>query len=806
MNRIISKGLWLAVLCWFLPVWHGALAQGVFLHSNDAEVWAQDQVVEGSVEGSDATEGILFAGDDTLAFTVENGAFSVPVHLTREVTPIVACVDAGSVCSDTLRYALGYVPRPEAELYATVSGRQVTLHGRVIENPGDLPLTFTWRWDTRNPVPVTLEILSDSLASFTLPSTAPTGEYYFEWIVEAADGDAFRARTFVTATENEVVPFDIERDHAAWIDEAILYEIAPRLFADYQRGRLEHVTARIPELLELGVNTIWLQPIFPYGQAPRPSQAYDVTDYFEIWSELGTEDDLRTLVETAHAIGMKVILDFVANHSSIEHPYAQDAIAHGPRSHYYDFYMRESDGAPYSFNYRTLREGEMTFLYYFSWGDMVNWDFDNPEVERLIIEASRYWIEEFDVDGYRFDAVWAPHARDPEFTRRWRLALKRIKPEALLLAEAKAPYSQAYEDTGHPDIFQSFDVAYDWTASDDCISQWAWARKCSYSAYTDGEQRTIFNSGVTGLRTRDLRNALTNYRNGFPDDAVILRFLENNDLPRMRMNHSVEQTKMAAALLFALDGIPMLYYGQELGTIFQYPSYPPGDPLVRYDRDGMWSYYQHLIRLRRTFPAFTTRNFTEVNVGPANVTGHVYAFRRWTTDQNVFAAINMAGEAVSAELFLPVGEMGLDPGTTYYLTDLFTGESLMLTTDELEAVAVDLPAYSTRLWILADSVVAIPTSAESPDEPLPDTFVLNPSYPNPFCSGTTISFEISEPGPVRITVYDVLGRQVQTLLDQSMAAGRHEILFDGQGLAGGVYFYRVEHGGRVKSGALMRVC
>jgi len=150
--------------------------------------------------------------------------------------------------------------------------------------------------------------------------------------------------------------------------------------------------------------------------------------------------------------------------------------------------------------------------------------------------------------------------------------------------------------------------------------------------------------------------------------------------------------------------------------------------------------------------------------------------------------------------------MGLDPGTTYYLTDLFTGESLMLTTDELEAVAVDLPAYSTRLWILADSVVAIPTSAESPDEPLPDTFVLNPSYPNPFCSGTTISFEISEPGPVRITVYDVLGRQVQTLLDQSMAAGRHEIHFDGHGLAGGVYFYRVEHGGRVKSGALMRVC
>lgn len=814
MNRINSyrlnnrKGsmLLVAAFCWLLPVWQSATAQEVFLHSNDAEVWAQDQVVEGSVEGSTATEGILFAGEDTLSFTIENGAFSVPVHLTRDVTPLVACVDSGSTCSDTLRFELGFVPRPEAELQATVNGRQVTLHGRVLENPDNLPLSFTWMWDTNNPASVSLETISDSLAGFTLPSGAPTGEYYFEWIVEAADGDSFRARTFVTVTENEVIPFDIAHDHAAWVDDAILYEVAPRLFADYQRGRLDHITARIPELVDLGINTIWLQPIFPYGVAPRPTQMYDVSSYFEIWSELGTEDDLRTLVETAHASGLRVMLDFVPNHSSIEHRYAQDAIAHGPRSHYYDFYMRESDGAPYSFNYKSLQEGEMTFLYYFTWGDMVMWDFTNPEVERLIIEASRYWIEEFDIDGYRFDAVWAPHARDPEFTKRWRLALKRVKPEALLLAEAKAPYSEAYEGTGHPDIFESFDVAYDWTASDDCVSQWVWARNCGYSAYQDGEQRTIFNSGVAGLRTRDLRNALTNYRNGFPEDAVILRFLENNDLPRMRMNHTAEQSKMAAALLFALDGIPMLYYGQELGTIFQYPSYPPGDPLIRYDRDDMWSYYQHLIRLRKTFSAFTDRNFAEVSVEPSGITGHVFAFRRWNTGQNIFAAINMADETVSAELLMPVGEMGLNPGTTYYLTDLFTGENRTLTTEEMDAVAVDLPAYSTRLWILADSVVAIPTPIESPEQPLPGEFVLSPSFPNPFCSSTTISFEITEPGPVRITVYDVLGRQVQTLLDQSMTSGRHEILFDGHGLAGGLYFYRIEHAGHVKSGTVMRVC
>lgn len=792
--------LGLAMLVSALLGAEAAPAQSVRLLAEDAVVWAQEQVVEGVVEGSVATAGTLYAGDDTLAFAVTAGTFAVPVRLAGGGTSLVACVDDGAVCSDTLRYELGFEPRPEGELTPTVDGRQVTLRGTVVGNPEGLDLTFAWRQDADNPAPVALRVLSDSVATFALPPAAPEGEYYFDWGIEAADGGSFRARTFVTVSDSGVVPFDLMEDHAAWIDDAIIYSIAPRLFSDYQRGRLRHITARIPELVDLGINTLWLQPIFPYGAAPTASQMYDVADYFEVWEALGTKEDLRTLVEAAHASGLRVMLDFVANHSSIAHPYAQDAIAHGARSHYYDFYMRTGDGAPYGQYYETLRRGEMTFLYYF-WDDLVTWNYATPEVERFIIEASRYWVEAFDIDGYRFDAVWGPHARDPAFTQRWRRALKRVKPDVLLLAEAKATYSEAYEPTGHPDTFESFDVAYDWTDSDDCISQWAWARRCSYSAYEEGPMYTLFNSGVVGLRTRDLRNALTNYGEGYPQDTHILRYLENNDLPRFRAHHTLAQTKMAAALLFAVPGIPMLYYGQAIGTQFQYPSYPPGDALTRYDRDGVWPYYQHLIRLRKTLPALTSPTFEEIRVSPSDVTGHVFAFRRWHEEHHVVAALNMADEDVDAVLELPVED--LEAGTTYHLTDLLAGESRVVTTAEMAALAVELPAFSTRLWILSDTPVDMPTATEGPAPTLPGTLVLEPSYPNPFRSTTALPFETPLPGWVRLSVYDMLGRQVATLLEGSLPAGRHEASLDGRGLAAGLYLYRLEHEGQVRTGTVM---
>lgn len=556
------------------------LAQSVDWQERDAEVWAQEQVVDGTLEGAGA--GVLYHNDAPMPFEAAAGAFSVPVRLEEGVNTFVACTEDEVVCSDTLRWTLGYRLRPEVFAYAEVRGRKVTLRGEVLENPGDDVLTFIWQQDPENPQPVTLAGTDGLQPSFMLPEDAPAGEYYFDLIVTTTDGDAVRARTFVTAGPEGIRPFDIETEHAAWVDRAVLYEIAPWYFARYWPGEhFEMITAKIPEIAALGVTAIWLQPI----TATRGGgQAYDVVDYFDVWDDLGTEEELHTLVETAHDHELRVLFDFVPNHTSIYHPYAQDAVAHGEASHYYDFYQREQDDAPYSSNYMEVPRGKMTFLSYF-WEDLVIFNYDNPEAERYIIEASRYWIEAYDIDGYRFDAVWGPHARDPAFMARWRRALKRVKPEILMLAEAKAPQSTGFP-SGFPSIFEGFDVAYDWKAAAWCISYWAWAEECLYSAYESGSQRSLFNSGSAQGRAADLRGALTNDGAGFPPGAKILRYLENNDVPRFRAHHSQAITRMAAALLFSLHGVPMLYYGQESGITTQWPVIHPSRAIQAYDEEG----------------------------------------------------------------------------------------------------------------------------------------------------------------------------------------------------------------------------
>ena len=759
-----------------LPVLFASLgmstsAQTIELTQRDATVWGQEQIIRGTLGG--ATEGTLFVNDEAIPFEAAGGAFAVPVVLGEGESEIVAC--AGDVCSDPLTLTLGYALRPEVYLFATVAGREVTLEGHVLANPGGGDLAFEWQEGAGNPQPLGLAVLTETTAAVSIPADAAPGEYYVNLTATDEDGGTFRARTFVTVSAEAVTPFAIEADRADWIDRAVLYEITPRFFTNQFNGKLDHVTQRIPELVALGVNTLWLQPIFPTHNG---QQAYDVTDYFGIWDDLGTEEDLHELVEAAHAAGLRVILDFVPNHSSIEHPYAQDAIAHGEASHYFDFYQREVDDTPYSENYNVMDVGQMTFVYYF-WDDLVNLNYDNPEVQRFIVEASRYWVETFDVDGYRMDAVWGVVARNPDFVQEWRRALKRVKPELLFLGETKA--------TDPVNFDERFDVAYDWHADPGYISRWAWER--------NNQESTIFNTGLDRFKARDLRNALTNQGDGYAPNAVILRYLENNDTPRFAANHSTAQTKMAAALLFSLPGLPMLYYGQEVGIESQFPSFPLSQPIAYYDDDGFFPYYQHLIRLREQFSALTSEGYEEVAVAPEEAAGHTFAFRRWDEEEDLIAVVNMGAASALAELALPVDALGVEADGTYYLTDLFTGEPREVTGAELEALSVEAPAHTTRLFALADSVVAVPVPNEPAPSSEPVAFALTQNYPNPFAARTTIEYVAARSGPVTLAVYDVLGREVAVLVDGVVPAGTHRVPFDASALPSGLYLYRLETDG-----------
>jgi glycosidase len=755
-------------------------AQTVTLSQRDATVWGQEQTVRGTLNG--ATSGTLFVNGEQIPFETTDDRFAVPVVLGEGESEIVAC--AANVCSDPLTLTLGYELRPEVYLFATVTGREVTFEGHVLANPDGGDLTFAWEEDPDNPQPLDLAVLTDATAAASVPDGAAPGEYYVNLTATDTDGDAVRARTFVTVSAEAVTPFDIEQDHAAWIHDAVIYEISPFYFQRSASSRFLAIQERLPELADLGVNTIWLQPITPTANG---GQAYDVIDYFGIWSTLGTEEQLRSLIATAHGLGMRVLFDIVPNHTSIEHPYAEDAIAHGEASHYYDFYQRAYDDVPYSQHYNQRSDGEMTFVYYF-WEDLVNLDYHNPEVRRHLIEAGRYWVEEFDIDGYRIDAVWGVNARNPEFMQEWRLALKRVKPEVLLLGEDKAT---------RPEVFdRRFDAAYDWYPEESWVSHWTW--EVDFSTVTS---RTIFNYAPEGTRSLRLRASLTNQGNGWAEDAKVLRFMENNDTFRFIDTHDLARTKMAGALLFSLPGIPLLYNGQEIGhRSHPYSTYTifGSGTIASQDDEGLVPYYGHLLWLRATFPALTSDHFAELPVSPASVAARTFAYRRWAEqeDENLFAVINMGAAPRQAELELPVGDLGVEPDETYVLTDLFSGEPQELTGAELEALSVEIPGYTTRLFALADSTIVVPVSSEPDGLATPASSSLAQNYPNPFQSSTSIEYELAETGLVRLNVYDVLGREVAVLVDEHQPAGAHQVRFDAAALPSGVYVYRLSTGGR----------
>lgn len=765
---------WVALVC-VVFAWAGlglsAFAQEIDLLEGDALVWLH----EGTVEG-DVSSGLLFVNDTTYTFAVSGDGFEADIRLEDGPNVIVACSADESVCSDTLRWTLGYELHPEPFAYAEVSGRTVTLQGRTFENPEGRPLTFRWDADSDNPAAVSIAGASDSIATVEIPAGAPPGEYYFDLTASDSAGKEGRARTLVTVDSTGVIAFDIKSDHAAWVDEAVVFEITPYIFEE--RGGLGNVLARLEEIADLGVNTIWLQPVFATGFG---GQGYGITDYFEVREDYGTKADLRALVERAHDLGMRVLLDFVPNHTSSKHPFAQESADLGTGSHYYDYYLREEDNAPYSRHYKRRQIGNAEFIIYF-WDNLLIIDHDNPEVQRWMIEAGRYWVEEFDIDGYRIDAVWGVNARTPEMMSRWRHALKRYKPEVLLLGEDKATEPAAFENR--------FDVAYDWFPGEGWVSRWTWQ-----TDYREHDNLTFFNDATGSQRIELIRESLTNRGNGWHPDAKVLRFMENNDTFRFLEHHTVDQSAMAAAFLFSLPGIPLIYNGQEIGrTGHPYSSvyvYFPGRTIEQQSRWGLIEHYKKLIDIRAQFEALTGDNFAEVSTSSSSI----YAYRRWKGDKNIFGVVNPNSTSRTATLSLPTEELNVAANQTYFLTDVVRDDYFEVSGADLASVTVHIPATSTRILVLDDQIVQVGRE-DGPGGELPAELALAQNYPNPFNPSTTITFSLPEPGSAVLRVYDVTGRLVKVLLNERMPAGRHDVSFDARDLASGVYIYRLEFGGR----------
>jgi glycosidase len=749
---------------------------GVTLVTRNATVWDRTQIITGRVDSGMAQAGTLTLNGHSQPFAVAvpGDTFGETLQLQNGTNTIVAQVDSNGVIlsSDTLRLALGYRLRPEIEASVDASALPLRLKAVVLDNPEGPALSFSWSADPGNPAQATIGGATDSVATVTLPSSPPNGEYSFCVTVHSSQGDTVRARAMLIAESGIVRPFNIRADHARWIDSAIVYGITPSTFVE--NGKFAHITAKIPEIARLGVTALWLQPVYATHGG---GQGYDVIDYFHVRPDLGTEDDLRQLIQTAHANGLRVLLDFIPNHSSIYHPYAVDATAFGKQSHYYDFYQHSTDAAPYSQHYHSYGG----FINYF-WNELPNFNYDNPELRRMIIEAGKHWIEKFDVDGYRVDAVWGVNARKPDFMKEWRVALKRVKPSVFLLAEDKATWASVFDER--------FDAAYDWAPEIDWVSHWVWQ-----TSYSTSSNPTIFNSSNQVTRVSRLRAAMTNSSAGYAPGAKILRFMENNDTFRFLPTHDLLRTKMVAAMMFSITGVPLLFNGQETGVLAHpydaWQIFVPNKTIASLDQYGLVPFYHGLCSMRRRFAALSSLNFEEVPIEPGPI---AYSYRRWEGSQNILSVVNLGSSSASIKAFLPVSRMNLDSGKPYFLTDQLTNEVIESAPDQMDSLTLAVPGYTTRVFVIdtarVTAILAPPAVAETPAN-----FFLEQNYPNPFNPVTFIEFGLPRRLAVRLTVFDVVGREVGTLVDGPLDAGRHVVEFNSDQCASGVYFYRLDSGG-----------
>ncbi len=632
-----------------------AASKPIALDGGDAEVWSWRRRITGTCRCAVhcATVSVSVNGAD-VAVDREGGRFSASATLTEGKNTVVArCRDGGGrECgSDTIALRQRLKRRPTALVSASVGRGAVLLDARGSRpsEGGGAPLVkYVWRARRDNPAPLTFRRTADDAAVATVAPPTADGEYYLSVKVVDAEGRSDTASTYFVVEGGKPRLVDLGRERPAWIERAVIYGVVPHNFGP---EGFRSVTERLGHLADLGVDAIWLSPS---NATPRRGHGYAVTDYFRLRRDYGTKADFRRLVKEAHARGIRVLMDFVPNHTSIEHRYMKHARKHGKASPYYDFYDRDPE------------TGEHT--HYFFWKDLPNLNYDNPEVRRWMLEAFCYWVRDFDVDGFRVDSCWGVKLRCPDFWPEWRRELKRIKPDVLLLAEASARDSYWFT--------HGFDAAYDWT---DELGHWA--------------MEHVFED--PGRITARLHAALTNEGRGFHEDALIFRFLNNNDTgKRFISRHGLEMEKVAAAVLLTLPGLPCIYTGQEVGAEFE--PYRTSDPICWQDRHGLRDYYRRLIRLRRELPSLHSRGWRALSVEPADC---VYAYTRHAgpDDSPALVAANFSAEPVRATIQLPDGLPALIWGRR--LTDLLSEERVEVGETSESVLEVPMPPHCARILV-----------------------------------------------------------------------------------------------------------
>ncbi|QHL86666.1 T9SS type A sorting domain-containing protein [Nibribacter ruber] len=587
-----------------------------------------------------------------------------------------------------------------------------------------------------------------------------------------------------------------------WWNDAVFYEIFVRSFYDSNgdgKGDFKGLIQKLDYLndgnpattTDLGITGIWLMPMME-----SPSyHGYDVTNYYATESDYGTMADFEEFLAAAHARGIKVIIDFVMNHSSDQHPWFQQSSSSTTNS-FRDWYIWSDTNpgtiGPWGQGVWHQKNGKYYYGIFYSGMPDLNWS--NPQLKSSMWEITRFWLNK-GVDGYRIDAVKYLDEDGPKLEstpetfsllQEFHQEVKKSNPDAFTVGEAWSNTSAVvpYVQDNRLDMAFEFDLA-----------------------------SAIINS-VKNTNPAGLRNQLNLVNRLYPK-LQYATFLTNHDQNRVmdELGANLAQMKQAAALYLTMPGVPFLYYGEEVGMLgsgvdedkrkpMQWTNgaksgFTTGTPwralnsnfaqfnvqTLAADPSSLLNYYKTLIHTRNAQPTLRKGYYAEVTAGNASLMsyGRVY-------EQEASLIVSNLGSDALLNPSISMSVSTLQAGT-YQVRELIGDRAVgSVTINEQGGFSnwqIPGPLAADQTWIL---LLTRGTTTGIKEEPHLETTL----FPNPAADNVTLTLQNPPKSSNQLLVYDVTGK----LMTKTSFKGQ-SITLNTRSWANGTYFLKIQSEGLV---------
>lgn len=364
----------------------------------------------------------------------------------------------------------------------------------------------------------------------------------------------------------------MENDPDIWWQCGVIYQIYPRSYQDSNGdgiGDINGIIGRLDYLHWLGINAIWISPIYP---SPMADFGYDISNYTDIHPLFGTMEDFDRLLALTHEKGMKLILDFVPNHSSSQHPWFLESRSstNNPKRDWYIWKDARADGRPPN-NWLSVFGGsgwewdEATNQYYYHafLKEQPDLNWRNPEVQQAMLDAMKFWLDR-GVDGFRVDVMWHM-IKDGQF--RDNPVNPGYQPHMATYEQLLPVYSTDQPEVH--DIVQMMRALLDKYDNRMMIGEIYLPihKLVSYYGTNNNGAHLPFNFLLLSIQwsAAAISAAIDEYEGALPASGWPNWVLGNHDQPRITSRVGLEQARVAAIMLLTLRGTPTVYYGDEIG-------------------------------------------------------------------------------------------------------------------------------------------------------------------------------------------------------------------------------------------------